>query len=132
METKKQTLEDIGNKVPFKVPENYFSQLNESIMANLPEKETPVIKPITLWDKSKTWLYMAAMFFGLFFTIKVLTTSTRPISSENNTASTSFSEQRYWNDVEISEEEFFDYIETQFVDENYYDLVNNEDYSNSL
>ena len=30
METKKQTLSDIDNKVPFKVPENYFSQLNET------------------------------------------------------------------------------------------------------
>ena len=132
METKKQTLADIGNKIPFKVPENYFSQFNESIMAKLPEKEAPVVRRVTLWDKSKTWLYMAAMFLGLFFTIKVLTTSTGTNSIENNTASTSISQQQYWSDVEISEDEFFEYIETQFVDENYYNLVNNQDYSNSL
>lgn len=132
METKKQTLADIGNKVPFKVPENYFAQLNESIMAKLPEKEAPVINTVSLWDKSKTWLYMAAMFLGLFFTVKVLTTNTQTKSSDNNTASISISQQEYWSDVEISEDEFFDYLEAQFVDENYYDLVHNQDYLNSL
>ncbi len=132
METKKQTLADIGNKVPFKVPENYFSQLTETIMANLPEKEAPVVRNVTMWEKSKTWLYMAAMFLGLFFTIKVLTTSTQTRPTENNTASNSISQQDYWSDVQISEEEFFEYIETQFVDENYYDLVQNQDYLNSL
>ncbi len=132
METKKQTLADINNKVPFKVPENYFSQLNESIMANLPQKETPAIETVSMWEKSKPWVYMAAMFFGLFFIIQVLTTNTQTRTPENNTASTSISQQDYWSDVKISEEEFFDYIETQFVDENYYDMVYNEDYLNSL
>ena len=132
METKKKSLADINKNVPFKVPENYFSQFNESIMAALPEKEIIPVKPITLWQKSKTWVYMAAMFLGLFFTIKVLVTTTDPSSSINNTASTSISQQDYWSDIKISEEEFFDYIETQFVEEDYYDLVYNQDYLNRL
>ena len=132
METKKQALADISKEVPFKVPENYFLQLNESIMAKLPEKEAPVIRKVTMWEKTKPWVYLAAMFLGLFFTIKVLTTSTQTNSSEKNTASTSISQQDYWSDVKISEEEFFNYIEAQFVDENYYDLVNSQDNSNSL
>ena len=132
METKKQTLIDIGNKVPFKVPENYFTQLNDSIMASLPEKEVPEVRKVTMCEKSKTWLYMAAMFLGLFFTIKVLTTNTQTRTSDSNTASTNISHESYWSDVEISEEEFFEYIETQFVDENYLDLVQNQDYLNSL
>lgn len=132
METKKQALADISKEIPFKVPENYFLQLNESIMANLPEKEAPMIRKVTMWEKTKPWVYLAAMFLGLFFTIKVLTTSTQTNSSEKNTASTSISQQDYWSDVKISEEEFFNYIEAQFVDENYYDLVNSQDNSNSL
>lgn len=132
METKKQALADISKEVPFKVPENYFLQLNESIMAKLPEKEAPVIRKVTMWEKTKPWIYLAAMFLGLFFIIKVLTTNTQTNSSEKNTASTSISQQDYWSDVKISEEEFFNYIEAQFVDENYYDLVNSQDNSNSL
>ena len=57
---------------------------------------------------------------GLFFTVRVLVTNT-------NTQ-----QEDYWSGVEISEEEFFDYIETQFVDEDYYDLIQNQDYLNSL
>ena len=132
METKKQTLADINKAVPFKVPENYCPLFNESIMTMLPEKEIVQPKKVTLWDKSKTWVYMAAMFLGLFFTIKVLVTTTDPSNSINTTASTSISQSDYWNDVKISEEEFFDYIETQFVDEDYYDLVYNEVYMDSL
>lgn len=123
METKRHTLEDIGNRVPFTVPENYFSEVNKTIMANLPEKEPAVIAPVTLWDKTKPWVYMAAMFFGLFFTIRVLVTTSTPTSIAN---------ENFWSDVEISEEEFFDYIEDQFVEESYYNLVNNQDYLNSL
>ncbi len=132
METNKKTLVDINKDIPFKVPENYFSQFNESIMAKLPEKEVKIVEPVTLWEKSKTWMYMAAMFFGLFFTIKVLVTSTDTSNQTNNIASTTISQEDSWNDVKISEEEFFDYIETQFVDENYYDLVYNQVYLNSL
>ncbi len=132
METRRQTLADIKKDVPFKVPENYFPQFNESIMAMLPEKEVKRIKPISLWDKSKTWVYMAAMFLGLIFTMKILVTTTETSNPTNNTASTSISQENYWNDVKISEDEFFDYIETQFVDENYYDLVYNQVYLDSL
>lgn len=127
METKKHSLADINKNVPFKVPENYFSQFNESIMAALPEKKIIPTKPVTLWDKSKTWVYMAAMFLGLFFTIKVLVTTTDPSSSINTTASTSIAQQDYWSDVRISEEDFFNYIETQFVEEDYYNLVYNQE-----
>lgn len=132
METNKKTLVDINKEIPFKVPENYFSQFNESIMTKLPEKEVKQIEPVTLWDKSKTWIYMAAMFFGLFFTVKVLVTSTDTLNPTHNIASTSIYQQDSWDDVKISEEEFFDYLETQFVDENYYDLVYNQVYLNSL
>ena len=130
METRRKTLADIDKKVPFKVPNNYFSQFNESIMTMLPEKATPQVHKITMWNRMKPWVYMAAMFLGLFFSIKVLTTNTS--TNRGNTAEASISKQSYWKGVEISEEDFFDYVETQYVEENYYNLVYNQDYLNSL
>lgn len=132
MEAKRPLLEDISKESPFKVPEHYFTHFNESIMNLLPDKSLPEVRKVTIWDKTKPWIYMAAMFLGLFFTIKVLTTNTTNKSSNNNTASTSFSNYEYWNDIEISEEDFFNYIEAQFIDENYFDLVYNQEYSSSL
>ncbi|MFA6863859.1 MAG: hypothetical protein WCS11_08235, partial [Dysgonamonadaceae bacterium] len=108
---------------------NYFSQFNESLMANLPVKETPKVRKITIWEKSKPWVYMAAMFLGLFFTIQLLVKNSNTPQTASNTFQT---EQDYWGDVKISEDDFFDYVETQFVDENYYDLVYNQVYLNSL
>ena len=132
MKTKKQTLADINKNVPFKVPENYFSKFNESIMEALPEKKITPVKPVTLWQKSQTWVYMAAMFLGLFFTMKVIVDSTDKYNPKVNTASTTISQQDYWNDVKISEDEFFEYIETQFIEEDYYDLIYNQNNANSL
>ena len=132
MKTKKQTLADINKNVPFKVPENYFSQFNESIMEALPEKKITPVKPVTLWQKSQTWVYMAAMFLGLFFTMKVIVDSTDKYNPKVNTASTTISQQDYWNDVKISEDDFFEYIETQFIEEDYYDLIYNQNNANSL
>ena len=132
MKTKKQTLADINKNVPFKVPENYFSQFNESIIEALPEKKITPVKPVTLWQKSQTWVYMAAMFLGLFFTMKVIVDSTDKYNPKVNTASTTISQQDYWNDVKISEDEFFEYIETQFIEEDYYDLIYNQNNANSL
>lgn len=132
MKTKKQTLADINKNVPFKVPENYFSQFNESIIEALPEKKITPVKPVTLWQKSQTWVYMAAMFLGLFFTMKVIVDSTDKYNPKVSTASTTISQQDYWNDVKISEDDFFEYIETQFIEEDYYDLIYNQDNSNSL
>lgn len=132
MKTKKQTLADINKNVPFKVPENYFSQFNESIIEALPEKKITPVKPVTLWQKSQTWVYMAAMFLGLFFTMKVIVDSTDKYNPKVNTASTTISQQDYWNDVKISEDDFFEYIETQFIEEDYYDLIYNQNNANSL
>ncbi len=132
MKTKKQTLADINKNVPFKVPENYFSQFNQSIMEALPEKKITPAKPVTLWQKSQTWVYMAAMFLGLFFTMKVIVDSTDNYNPKVNSAYTTISQQDFWNDVKISEDDFFEYIETQFIEEDYYDLIYNQDNSNSL
>ncbi len=54
------SLDEIGKDLPFSVPENYFNnfalQLEQQIGINRP----PVFKII------KPWMYMAAMFVGLF------------------------------------------------------------------
>src|SRR5690554_1923172 len=73
METKFNNLKEVDKGNPFKVPENYFAQLNEEIMNRLPEKEFVPPQPVSLWNKAKPWVYMAAMFVGLYITINFLT-----------------------------------------------------------
>ena len=57
---------------PFKVPENYFENVNSQKMDQRPEKPARVeTKKTTTWQKFKPFLYMAAMFVGAALIIKV-------------------------------------------------------------
>jgi hypothetical protein len=137
MKTRFSKLEEIEkSKYPFKVPENYFAQFNEEIMRRLPEKE--IVKPhtVSIWDKVKPWVYMAAMFIGFYITIQFLTRD----NGENNrgtgetatrqTLTGSTQADNYWSTVQITEEEFFEYLEEQIIDDGYYDYMYNHYYLN--
>ncbi|MGL5920592.1 MAG: hypothetical protein ACRCZQ_08850 [Bacteroidales bacterium] len=56
----------------FKIPDNYFEQLNESVMSNLPDSE-PVFEheTTTLWTRVRPVIYMAAMFMSIIFSVKL-------------------------------------------------------------
>lgn len=137
METKFNKLTEIEkNENPFKVPENYFAQFNEEIMNRLPEKERVKPRTVPIWDKVKPWVYMAAMFVGLYITINFITQN----NGENNIASSETATQQtltgsplvenYWSTVQITEEEFYEYLEEQIIDDGYYDYMYNQYYLN--
>lgn len=56
----------------FKLPDNYFEQLNESVMSNIPDSE-PVFEHETtsLWKRIRPVIYMAAMFMSIIFSVKL-------------------------------------------------------------
>lgn len=131
MDTKINKLKEIEKENnPFKVPENYFAQFNQEIMDKLPEKEIIPLQPVSLWDKVKPWVYMAAMFLGLYFTIQFLMKSpsgnnlaenastSGTLSSANNVSGES-----YWSSAQITEEEFYQYLEDQLIDDSYFDYM---------
>ncbi len=128
-------LEDINKTDPFKVPENYFEQFNEEIMKHLPAIKMPEFKPVPLREKVKPWIYLAAMFVGLFFAIQFLTKNAgnqstySPSTSGFEIQSTTIQPDKYWSTVEISEEEFYQYLEEQLTEDEYYDYIYNEFYS---
>ena len=138
METKINKLEEIDKtKNPFKVPENYFAQFNEEIMNRLPEKEIIVPEPVSIWDRIKPWVYLAAMFVGLYVTINFLMKAPRNDNRDGNqlvtqqafSASTDNAEN-YWSTVQITEEEFYQYLEEQLIDDSYFDYIYHHYYLN--
>ena len=74
MKTKQNILEQLKDKEPFKVPEGYFDDLTNNIMQNLPEKEVEETEPVsvTMWDRLRHLLYLAAVFVGLGFFFKTV------------------------------------------------------------
>lgn len=123
-------LEEIDRKRnPFKVPDNYFARLNEEIMNRLPEKEIVPPQTVSLWEKVKPWVYMAAMFVGLYITIQFLTKQ----ADNGNVASRQSVvqiQESYWSTVQVTEEEFYEYLEEQLVEEGYFDYMYDQYYLN--
>lgn len=123
-------LEEIDRKRnPFKVPDNYFARLNEEIMNHLPEKEIVPPQTVSLWEKVKPWVYMAAMFVGLYITIQFLTRQ----ADNGNVASRQSVvqiQESYWSTVQVTEEEFYQYLEEQLVEEGYFDYMYDQYYLN--
>lgn len=74
MKTKQNILEQLKDKEPFKVPEGYFDDLTNNIMQNLPEKEVEETETVsvTMWDRLRPLLYLAAVFVGLGFFFKTV------------------------------------------------------------
>lgn len=141
MKTKFNKLQEIDKTNPFKVPENYFEKFNEEIMNHLPDKEyaEPQIvttQIVTMWDRVKPWVYMAAMFVGLYITINFLTNSrsnsnvsTDPVVTQQ-VISDYTNPESYWSNVHITEEEFYLYLEEQLIDDGYFDYMYDQYYFN--
>lgn len=66
--SKKIKIEEIGNRIPFKTPENYFENFATQF------EEQVMVKPVSVFRLMRPWMYMAAMFLGVFFMSRVLYT----------------------------------------------------------
>ena len=80
----KNNLDELMGRNPFKVPDGYFEGFTERMMNQLPEK--PVERPtvISLYDRVKPWLYMAAAFAGLVLLFRFIDTSAISSSGKQN------------------------------------------------
>jgi len=112
IDTEKNIIEKLRDRQPFLVPESYFEDFTDDLMRRLPKKIAPESKVISIYDRIKPWLYMAAIFVGIIILINVY-----------NKTST-ISEDRYNNvlsavrvDVEDSDDaDFLEIFEEMYVD----------------
>lgn len=73
MKEENELLKKYGTQNPFTVPEGYFENFTKELMNKLPEKKRIAVpEEITTWQRIKPWIYMAAMFCGLMFTVRVV------------------------------------------------------------
>ena len=69
MNKKENTLDRLKGKQPFRVPEGYMEGLTNRIMESLPEPPVMEAESVSLVERIRPWLYLAAVFagMGLFF-----------------------------------------------------------------
>ncbi|MBQ7691439.1 MAG: hypothetical protein IJT30_09685 [Muribaculaceae bacterium] len=78
-----EILNRFGRDAGFRVPEGYFDDFNERMAAMLPEVEiTEVDTKPTLWVRLRPYLYLAAMFAGVWCMMKVFNGFNQNISTE--------------------------------------------------
>lgn len=64
--------EKVGKETPFKVPEGYFEDFSVRIMSQLPDYPAPPVpQKLSAWHKVRPYVYLAAMFAGIWCMMKV-------------------------------------------------------------
>lgn len=117
MEKEQNNLDRFKGKNPFTVPDGYMEDLTANIMSRLPEKPQVEIKKISMMDRVRPWLYMAAVFAGLGLFFKAIVgiggdqsqTDTLLVQSEGTSATISAIQ-------EAENEEYLEYLEAQYTD----------------
>lgn len=71
MDKKSDILNSIGGKSGHKVPDGYFEQFTARMVEQLPEREIEMPEPVTTWQRLRPYLYMAAMFAGIWLMVQV-------------------------------------------------------------
>ncbi len=75
MDFENRLRQKIGSDSGFKVPDGYFDSAYKRIADSLPPlPEVTVEKSLSNWQKIKPYLYMAAMFAGIWMMMKVFHT----------------------------------------------------------
>ena len=117
MKTEQNNLDRLKGKNPCTVPEGYMEGLTANIMSQLPEREPEEeVKKVSLMDRVRPWLYMAAVFAGLGLFFKVL------VGSEDKAAKTdSLLVKTEVSPASVSalhaaeDEEYLEYLEEQYA-----------------
>ncbi|MDE6668875.1 MAG: hypothetical protein K2K26_04220 [Muribaculaceae bacterium] len=77
MNLEEKIIDKYGRDTGMTVPEGYFDRLFDEVSAKLPpypEVETPA--PMSVWQRIKPYIYLAAMFVGIWLMMKVFHTAT--------------------------------------------------------
>lgn len=64
-------LNKIGKEPGFKVPQGYFDNFSKEMMSKLPEKEIKSEPKTTTWLRMRPFVYMAAMFAGVWLMMQI-------------------------------------------------------------
>jgi hypothetical protein len=111
MSKKIHSLDETGNKNPFKVPEGYFESLGDQILLQLPERAAESPQTISLWQRVQPWIYMAAMFCGIALMVNLLRS---PQSAGYEGLSLNSSDEM---------EDFYQYYEEQLTSDLYSEAI---------
>jgi len=80
-------LEKLGKDAGFRVPDNFFEQFNQKLADSLPEVEITETEIVpSLWQRVRPYVYLAAMFAGVWCMIHLFSIMQKPSDLQNQVA----------------------------------------------
>ena len=71
MNPEKDILSKVNHNDGMTVPENYFEDFAARMCAALPEQTPEIVRPRGVWQRVRPYVYMAAMFAGVWCMLKM-------------------------------------------------------------
>lgn len=119
MKSEKDILPKIGRNLGMTVPDGYFADFAARMAKELPERENaPKILPRSTWQKVRPYVYLAAMFMGIWCMMKmfsVMAPSGSELSIDNNSVlAEALSNETFLNEYYISDVNDYDILEEMY------------------
>ena len=81
MKEEDKLISKYGKDSGMRVPEGYFADLEKNILQSLPPyPQKPAVTDLSRWHRVKPYVYLAAMFCGIWLMMKVFHTATQPLN----------------------------------------------------
>ena len=120
MKGNKNILDQINRNSGMTTPENYFADFTEKMMQSLPEKQEPVIKPLSTWQRVRTYVYMAAMFAGIWCMVEMVNLITSsagtPIESNEQIVAEAITDDSFFDEYCYEDYNEYSLLETMYDD----------------
>lgn len=120
MKEDKNILDQINRNSGMTTPDNYFADFAEKMMQSLPEKQEPVIKPLTTWQRVRPYAYLAAMFAGIWCMVEMvdLITSSAgtPIESNEQIVAEAITDDSFFDEYCYEDYDEYSLLETMYDD----------------
>ena len=116
MKDEQDIIKKCGKENPFTVPQGYFEDFTHNLMAQLPEPKEEPCPEITVWQRIKPLLYMAAMFIGMILCARaVLNTQSESMIEDSDYAVAL--DYEIGNIEQMTDEEFATMVDYTMMDD---------------
>ncbi|MCH5216574.1 MAG: hypothetical protein J1F10_06505 [Muribaculaceae bacterium] len=92
----------VGKSTGLKVPEGYFEQFAANMQSQLPHKDFADAEPRTLWQQVRPYVYLAAMFAGIWCMMHIFGQFKSAKNSYNPVIAEAFSNESFVDDFMLS------------------------------
>lgn len=129
MEMMQKDIDSLKGRNPFNVPEGYFEGLEDRIMEQLPELPPmeEESEEISLFDRIKPVLYLAAVFVGLGFFFKIIAPEEETMEQSNFLLVKADAEAEALAEQEYDEDEaYWEFLEEEYLEKMMIEEFDNE------